>query len=96
MGELGLQGLVEDACALRQLIGRRVHYMGKTYKITDLLFEDNLLILSAEEGMDVQDDSYGRATRLVPHQHNLCFRNTDGSASHVWEEIAFLDGPLEF
>jgi hypothetical protein len=95
MGELGLQGLLADAKAMRGLIGRRVNYMGKAYEITDLLLEDDLLILSAEEGMDVQDDSYGRANRLVAKQQCLCFRNADGSASHIWEEIAFLDGPLE-
>jgi len=94
MSESGLQALVEDMDALRKLIGRKVRYVGKVYEIIDLLSEDDLLILSADEGADVQDDSYGRAHRLVPHQHNLRFRDVDGKATHVWEEMAFLDGPL--
>ncbi len=94
MSESGLQALVENADALRKLIGRRVNYMGQAYEIVDLLIEDDLLILSGEEGADVQEDSYGRAHRLVPHQHNLRFRDADGHATHVWEELAFLDGPL--
>lgn len=94
MSESGLQALVENANALRQLIGRRVDYMGKTYEIVDLLIEDDLLILSGEDGTDMQEDSYGRANRLVPHQHSLCFRDADGHATHVWKELAFLDGPL--
>ncbi|MDQ6956190.1 MAG: hypothetical protein Q9M21_03235 [Mariprofundaceae bacterium] len=95
MSESGLQALVEDAAALRKLIGRRVRYMGQAYEIVDLLIEDDLLILSGDEGVDVQEDSYGRANRLVPHQHNLRFRDADGHATHVWEEMAFLDGPLK-
>lgn len=94
MSESGLQALVEDAAALRKLIGRRVSYMGQAYEIVDLLIEDDLLILSGDEGTDVQEDSYGRASRLVPHQHNLRFRDVDGHATHVWTELAFLDGPL--
>jgi len=94
MSESGLQALVEDAAALRKLIGRRVSYMGKSYEIIDLLIEEDLLILSGDDGEDVQEDSYGRASRLVPHQHNLRFRDADGHATHVWKELAFLDGPL--
>jgi len=94
MDESILQALVKDESALRGLIGRRVHYLGKAYEIIDLLLEDDLMILSAEDGVDVQDDSYGRATRLVPQQQNIHFRNSDGSPSHIWEEMVFLDGPL--
>ncbi|MDX8398118.1 MAG: hypothetical protein R8K49_07360 [Mariprofundaceae bacterium] len=94
MSESGLQALVEDEKLLRALIGRRVSYMSKSYELIDVLIEDGLLILSADEGADVQEDSYGRAHRLVPHQQNLRFRDAEGQASHVWQEIAFLDGPL--
>jgi len=80
---------------LRDLIGRRVRYMGKSYEITDLLLEDDLLILSSDEGMDVQDDSYGRPHRMVPHQKNLRFRGTDNQATHIWDDLIFLDGPME-
>ncbi|MDQ6954192.1 MAG: hypothetical protein Q9M20_01965 [Mariprofundaceae bacterium] len=94
MSESGLQALVEDAQALRKLIGLRVQYMGRGYEITDLLIEDDLLILSSDDDVDLQEDSYGRAHRLVPRQHNLRFRDADGKATHIWEDMAFLDGPL--
>jgi len=94
MSEVRLQALVEDAQALRGLIGRRVNYLGKGYEVIDLLDEDDLLILSADDGADVQEDSYGRAHRLVPKQQNLRFRDADGQATHVWQDLAFLDGPL--
>ena len=94
MSELRLQALVADIQSLRKLLGRRVRYLNQTYEIVDILFEEDLLILVADEGVDVQEDSYGRANRLVPHQHNLRFRDADGCATHIWEEFAFLDGPL--
>jgi len=80
---------------LRALIGRRVRYMGKAYEVTDLLLEDDLLILSSDEGMDVQEDSYGRPHRMVPQQYNLRFRDADKQATHIWDDIIFLDGPVE-
>jgi len=94
MSESGLQALVGDMQALRKLIGLKVRYMGQAYEITDLLIEDDLLILSADNDVDLQEDSYGRAHRLVPRQHNLRFRDVDGQATHVWEDITFLDGAL--
>jgi len=84
-----------DEQSLRQLIGRRVRYMGKAYEVIDLLLEDDLLILSADEGMEVQEDSYGRAHRMVPQQQNLRFRDADKQASHIWDDLIFLDGPME-
>jgi len=84
-----------DEQKLRNLIGRRVRYMGKAYEVTDLLLEDDLLILSADEGMDVQEDSYGRPHRMVPHQQNLRFRDADQQATHIWDDLIFLDGPME-
>jgi len=80
---------------LRKLIGRRVRYMGKAYEVTDLLLEDDLIILSADEGMDVQEDSYGRPHRMVPCQHNLRFRDAEKQATHIWDDLIFLDGSLE-
>ncbi|MDQ6991193.1 MAG: hypothetical protein Q9M11_05625 [Mariprofundaceae bacterium] len=84
-----------DDESLRKLIGRRVRYMNKAYEIIDLLLDDNLLILSADEGVDVQEDSYGRAHRMVPHQQNLRFRDADKKPSHIWDDLIFLDGPME-
>lgn len=94
MNDAVLQGLIDDDASLRRLIGRRVSYLGKSYEITDLMPEEDLLILSADEGADVQEDSYGRAHRLVPHQQNLRFRDAEGHPTHIWDEMAFLDGPL--
>jgi len=88
-----MEALAEQS--LQQLIGRRVRYMGKAYEVTDLLLEDGLLILSSNEGEDVQEDSYGRPHRMVPQQKNLRFRDADKQATHIWDDLIFLDGPLE-
>jgi len=94
MSESELQGLVGDAQALNQLIGRRVNYSGESFEIIDILLEQDLLILSSDHGVDVQEDSYGRANRLVPRQQNIRFRDADGHPTHIWQDMAFLDGPL--
>jgi len=92
---LGDNMQLKDEQSLRKMIGRRVRYMGKSYEITDLLFEDDLLILSSNDGMDVQEDSYGRPSRMVPQQQNLRFRDADKQATHIWDDLIFLDGPME-
>jgi len=94
MVEAALQNLIEDQDALARLIGQRVRYLNEEYEITDLLPEEGLLILSADEGSDVQEDSYGRPNRLVPKRQNLRFRDAEGCPSSIWDELAFLDGPL--
>ncbi len=95
MTRLGDNIQLKDEQSLRQMIGRRVRYMGKSYEITDLLFEDDLLILSSNDGMDVQEDSYGRPSRMVPQQQSLRFRDADKQATHIWDDLIFLDGPME-
>jgi len=94
MAEAALQRLVEDHDALARLIGQRVRYLNEEYEVTDLLPEEGLMILSADEGSDVQEDSYGRPHRLVPKRQNLKFRDAEGCPSSIWDELAFLDGPL--
>ncbi len=94
MAEVALQQLIEDHDALAGLIGKRVRYLDEEYEVTDLLPEEGLMILSADSGSDVQEDSYGRPHRLVPKRQNLKFRDAEGSPSSIWEELAFLDGPL--
>lgn len=86
--------MIEDTETLTHLIGRRVRYQQQEYEVTDLLPEEGLLIISADHGSDVQEDSYGRASRLVPKRHNLKFRDADGAPTAIWDELAFLDGPL--
>lgn len=95
MGDPVLQVLIEDREALQRLIGRKVQYLDICYEITDLLIDEDLLVLSADEAADVQEDCFGRAHRMVPKQQNLKFRDSEGRPTHIWEEIAFLDGPLQ-
>jgi len=94
MAEAALQNLIENHDALAGLIGQRVRYLNAEYEVTDLLPEEGLIILSADEGTDVQEDSYGRPNRLVPKRQNLKFRDAEGCPSSIWDELAFLDGPL--
>jgi len=94
MAEAALQHLIENPDALSGLIGKRVRYLGEEYEVADLLPEEGLMILSADSGSDVQEDSYGRPHRLVPKRQNLKFRDAEGCPSSIWDELAFLDGPL--
>jgi len=94
MADAGLQSLIEDHDALSRLIGKRVRYLNEEYEVTDLLPDEGLMILSADDGSDVQEDSYGRPHRLVPRRQNLKFRDAEGCPSNIWDELAFLDGPL--
>lgn len=94
MSDSALQGLIEDECAMRKLIGRRVHYLDQPYEITDFVPDEDLIILSADEEAALQEDSYGRASRMVPKQQPLRFRDAEGHPTHIWQELAFLDGPL--
>lgn len=88
--------MVRDIAELPRLIGRRVRYRDDDYEITDLLPEEGLMILSSVDGVcDVQDDSFGRAHRLVPKRQNLKFCDSDGRPTSVWEELTFLDGPMK-
>lgn len=89
-----LQAMIDDHDSLTALIGRRVRYLNDLYEVSDLLPEEGLLILSSDGDSDLQEDSYGRATRLVPRRHNLRFRDADGHPTSIWGELAFLDGPL--
>ncbi len=94
MVDAELQDLIQNHDALARLIGQRVRYLNEEYEVTDLLPEEGLMILSADEGTDVQEDSYGRPNRLVPKRQNLKFRDAEGCPSSIWDELAFLDGPL--
>ncbi|MFQ5582543.1 MAG: hypothetical protein ACE5F3_07975 [Mariprofundaceae bacterium] len=94
MSDASLQALIDDEQAMRKLIGRRVRYLGQDCEVTDLVLEEGLIILSADEGTDMQEDSYGRAHRLVPRQQSLRFRDAEGHPTNIWEDVSFLDGPL--
>ncbi len=94
MAESAMQALIDDYDALARLIGQRVRYLNEEYEVTDLLPEEGLLIISSDDGSDVQEDSYGRPHRLVPKRQNLKFRDAEGNPSSIWDELAFLDGPV--
>ena len=95
MAGMPFEQLIGDAKALRALIGRRVRYLDQAYEITDVVLDEDLIILSADEGSEVQEDSYGRAHRLVPKQQGLRFRDAEGHATHLWQDMEFLDGPAD-
>ncbi|HKI61269.1 MAG TPA: hypothetical protein VKA31_03155 [Mariprofundaceae bacterium] len=94
MTDKSLQDMVDDAEAMCLLIGRRVRYLDVEYEVTDLLPAEGLMILSADDGDDVQEDIYGRPHRLVPKRQNLRFRDAEGHPTGIWQDMAFLDGPL--
>jgi len=89
-----IENMIAAPEQMATLIGRRVRYQQQEYEVTDLLPEEGLLIISADHSSDVQEDSYGRANRLVPKRHNLKYRDADGSPSAIWDDLAFLDDPL--
>ena len=89
-----LQALIDDMEAMRKLIGRKVRYLGEAYDITDVLFDEDMIILSADTGTEMQEDSYGRAHRRVPRIQNLRFRDANHQPTNIWEDVSFLDGPI--
>ncbi|MDX8392823.1 MAG: hypothetical protein R8K53_09730 [Mariprofundaceae bacterium] len=94
MSDPALQGLVQNREGMNALVGRRVRYLGQAYEITDVVFSEDMMILSADSGTEMQEDSYGRAHRRVPKVQNLRFRDTSGLPTQAWEDVSFLDGPL--
>jgi len=94
MNDPALQGLVQDKDAMNALVGRRVRYLGEAYEITDIVFDEDMMILSATSGTEMQEDSYGRAHRRVPKVQNLRFRDASGCPTQAWEDVSFLDGPV--
>lgn len=94
MSHQQLQALFSNIDDLRALVGRQVRYLGEDYEITDLLADEDILILSSRLDDDVQEDCYGRATRIVPKQQTLKFRDKAGKPTAIWEDFAFLDGAL--
>jgi len=94
MGHQQLQALFSNLDDLRALVGRKVRYLNDDYEITDLLADEDMLVLSSRSDDVVQDDCYGRATRMVPKQQRLRFRDSEGNPTAIWDEIIFLDGAL--
>jgi len=94
MGHQHLQELFSNLDALRGLVGRQVRYLNEPYEITDLLADEDMLILSSREDEDVQEDCFGRATRMVPKQQRLRFRDVEGNPTAIWQDFDFLDGAI--
>ena len=94
MSHQQLQALFSNLDDLRALVGRKVRYLNEDYEITDLLADEDMLVLSSRSNDAVQDDCYGRAHRMVPKQQRLRFRDPDGKPTTIWDEITFLDGAL--
>jgi len=95
MADSALQAMSDNHDGLTTLIGRRVRYLNDLYEVTDLLPEEGLIILSSDGSSDLQEDSYGRPSRLVPKRQNLRFRDAEGHPTSIWSDLAFLDGPLQ-
>lgn len=89
-----LQNMIDSDVEMSCLIGHRVRYLSEEYEVTDLLHEEGLLIISADVASDLQEDSFGRARRLVPKRQSLRFRDAEGKPSAIWDDLTFLDGPL--
>ena len=89
-----LKRMIDDVGAMHGLIGRKVRYHNMECEVTDLLFDEGLMIMSACHGTEMQEDSYGRPNRLVPIHHHFRFRDSAGHPTNVWEDLTFLDGPL--
>ena len=94
MNQQQLAALFSNIDDLRGLVGRQVRYLDQPYEITDILPAEDMLILSSHEHDDVQEDLYGRATRMVPQQQRLRFRDAKGAATAVWDDFIFIDGAL--
>jgi len=94
MTDAALQMMIGEPESLIRLIGQRVRYLDEEYEVTDLLIDEGLMILSSADCDQVQEDSYGRPSRLVPRSQQLRFRDAHGQPTSIWLELAFLDGPL--
>jgi len=94
MSDPALQSVVQNRDAMSALVGRQVRYLGETYEITDIVFDEDMMILSAVFGTEMQEDSYGRAHRRVPKVQNLRFRDASDHPTQAWEDVSFLDGPV--
>ncbi|MDQ6975277.1 MAG: hypothetical protein Q9M22_01795 [Mariprofundaceae bacterium] len=74
----------------QELIGKQVLYTRKYYEIIDVLQDDHALVLSSEDHEQVQDDSYGRAHRLVPETALIHFCDEHGVLAHVCHDITLI------
>ncbi len=74
---------------LGALVGRRVRYEGRWYRVRDALPAEGVLLLEAEDGDAVQEDAFGRAHRLLAHTIEVRVRTPEGTPSEAWRRLAF-------
>jgi len=82
--------MVNNAEHMYQLIGQQISYLGKAYKIIDIMMDDGVMVAVGLHETSVQNDVYGRATRVVPEERTFLFRDHRGTPSHIWDDIYFL------
>ncbi len=85
-----LYAAFHDANAARRMCGRHVRYQGQRYLIADLLWEEGWMILHATDREEVQNDSFGRPSRVVPGELRIPLRNSDGTPTTTWQEMELL------
>ncbi|RME87046.1 MAG: hypothetical protein D6771_00985 [Zetaproteobacteria bacterium] len=78
-----------DPRAMHRLVGARVRYQGERWRIGDVLPEEGMLVLVAEDD-EVQDDAYGRPHRLTPRTIKLHVRTPAGAPTEHWRELELI------
>jgi len=86
-----LEKAFHHADAARQLCGRCVRYQHLHYEIADVLWEEGLMILHATDHKEVQNDSFGRPSRVVASEIRIHLRNSDGTPATTWQEMALIE-----
>ncbi|MDX8412857.1 MAG: hypothetical protein R8J85_02110 [Mariprofundales bacterium] len=85
-----LQQAFHDADAARQLCGQQICYHHLHYEIADVLWEEGLMILHATDHNEVQNDSFGRPSRVVASKLRIQLRNSDGTPASTWQEMELI------
>jgi len=85
-----LRNAFHDAAAARQLCGKSVRYQQRRYLIADILWEDGMMILHDIDHNEVQNDSFGRPSRVVPGEIRIQLRNSDGTPATTWQKMELI------
>ena len=85
-----LHAAFHHADAARAVCGRYVHYQRQRYLIADVLWEEGWMILHATGRDEVQNDSFGRPSRVVPGELRIRLRNSDGTPTTIWQDMELL------
>ncbi|MDQ6962124.1 MAG: hypothetical protein Q9M28_06285 [Mariprofundaceae bacterium] len=87
---VAIQEMVNNTEKMHQMIGQHIRYLNKAYKIIDVVMDDGVMVAVDLHATSMQNDVYGRATRVVPDEKTFLFRDHSGSPSHIWDDITFL------